>query len=275
MKKLSNKVRARIEEYKNKKVLTLREQIAALLLRSEKFLSESYSGPIEGGFLRYSREQEVFCQRWHIKTSWSGRDEDLAESVEPGPLAFYQNQSKHGAIANVGMNQESLAGGDPYGEAWALDLGKVTGNFIYIRIDPWTAKDDIDWRKIRKLKADCFGSDFREKSDTFARDLCWYDLLTRFQLDLQDIADIWYHTDDRLREDIRAIFKKGKAISRGRVNPENREDYNEDEYVRAPGTDRYGQPRFQDTIEGSIDRISAYILQIENYAINFHPSVNF
>jgi hypothetical protein len=253
MKKLSNEIRLRIKEYKkNKKAFTVREQIAALLVRNETFQSESRSGPVEGCFFDGSPALELFCHRWHINSRWDGKDDTLAEFIDMTVHIFSKSEWGTGKR-------------DPYDGVWALNLGQVMSNYIYLRIDPWTAKKDIgsQWREIEKLQKECYGEIFGKKHETFCRDLCWYDLYKRNGKTENEIANIWKE-DPELKIDVKNLFDKRKK------------QWNTlDEYIENPGDNRRGFTPFEEAINRAILRIAKSVKLIEQYAIKFHYSVNF
>jgi len=169
---LSRDERKRINEFRKKEVFNLQEQIAALLVRNEIWQKESRSGPEDGQFLTGSQAWERFCHRWHIDTMWPGTDQSLAQFIKTKPVL-------HHRIRGVeGMTNLDDGSSDPFGEVWTLGLGRTKGNFLYMRIDPWTGIDDIrnNWRRIMGWKRKCFSETFTRKHETFGRDLCWYDL---------------------------------------------------------------------------------------------------
>jgi hypothetical protein len=208
---------ARIDEllnYENREY-SIDEQKAELLCRNKAFVEDcgkletyflirhrlgwTFEGMIERskGKKKYPTEEEVlaefglkrmpehdwFYEKWSIWIDWAGEQFDLNWSVYAGPKLcalspFEEHPLPYETITLNGNRMVTRK------EWFRRDA--------YIVIDPWTTGDDIEklCKNLPEVKEACFGFSVESKS-FFARDLCWYDLSTEFELNPTQVAKMW------------------------------------------------------------------------------------
>jgi len=159
-----------------------KEQLAALLIRNNQFLKEWWRIESIGDnvVIPWGR----FCDRWKINQLWNGSLHNLSEFVRVEPGLIY----------------------DPL-HAWPLTNGfelvpfpPDRPDYLYIKIEPWTNVDDIQWKRIKELKKAIFGYIDQEKN-SFEKAICWYDLHNQEKLGYGQIAEIWIEKEARYIED--------------------------------------------------------------------------
>jgi hypothetical protein len=171
------------------------EQRAELLLRNSYFLkglqrvyrlikkansirgAHIYKG-VDAGFeygkQRAYAEMGRLCDRWQISQKWNAKKETLPQFVILKPRFIY----------------DSPAHNWPYWEM--AQYPGVGQEYLYLRIDPWTSREDFtsSWREARRLQRAIFGFSEKEKSN-FGASLCWYDLHSDYHLSPLRVARLW------------------------------------------------------------------------------------
>jgi hypothetical protein len=154
------------------------EQKAELLLRNLQFLDErtrAGSASRQGVTIKFNARWQNFNYRWGIDGWWDGSDATLHEHVIMEPRIYYRDP-KSGIVWIHGRDLEHPYACDQRSEKLALNIADA-GAFIYIKINPWTLKDDLRNLEptIRKLREELFCYSERD-FENFGRDVCWYDL---------------------------------------------------------------------------------------------------
>lgn len=163
------------------------EQKAELLLRNKKFLEERARVGIplvqvspEGRSrpIGFSIEWQDFNYRWLIDGWWDGQGISLCKHIAMKPRVYYRDP-KSGIVWILGRDLEHPYACDQRSEKGALNIADE-GAFIYIKVNPWTLKEDLRELEptIRKLRKNIFRYSVRDLAN-FGRDLCWHDLHTQ------------------------------------------------------------------------------------------------
>jgi hypothetical protein len=185
---LSQRIEQRISE--SQSPYRPEEHRAELLLRNKQFLEErariraprrrvsSGAGKAKYSRMEFRTEWQNFNYRWWIDGWWDGRDATLRKHVIMKPRVFYRDP-KSGRVWILGRDLEHPYACDQRSERGALNIADE-GAFIYIKINPWTLKEDLRDLEpmIHKLGKDVFRYSVRDLAN-FGRDLCWYDLHTQ------------------------------------------------------------------------------------------------
>jgi len=138
---------------------------------------------------------EKFCERWHVKSGWDGKLENLNKFMR-NPVEIYYNTmtDRH--------NFEDAS-------KWAF----------FLRINAWTTLEDIKdrWGTIERIQRKILGKP--EKKANFSRDLCWYDLYKKYNLTPKQIAELW---TKKCPEDIDIlVIRRIKKIEKEQLSEED------------------------------------------------------
>lgn len=182
---LSRRIKQRISEGQHP--YSMEKQKAELLLRNQQFLEERervgvplLRGLTGKGRARYKSREfsdawQNFNYRWWIDGWWDGSDTTLWKHVLIKPGVFFRDPES-GIVWILGRDFEHPYASNQKSEKEAFNIADE-GAFIYIKINPWTLREDL--RKleptIHKLREKVFRYSVREM-EKFSRDLCWYDL---------------------------------------------------------------------------------------------------
>jgi hypothetical protein len=114
------------------------------------------------------------CNHWQIRENWNLSKDTLPQCVKMDIGVIYGSAEKGWWDSDT-----------PY-------PGVDSEAFIYVRIDPWTKREDLEaaWGRIEDLKKTVFGYSDKDK-DSFGNMLCWYDLNKEYGLSLLVIARLW------------------------------------------------------------------------------------
>ncbi len=158
-----------------------------ILKRSGKFLKELSA---EGLFpFHHDDEWQDFCARWRISPNWNGDLVDLEKKIVPLEIMCRRSSAQmKPAWKSEGpkLRQWSIyprmkgdwGGADQRGDDWA-EIVQREDAFVYIRIDPWTTLQEIQfyWLEIQHQQKAVYGFDLERAKPKFFMHLCWYDLV--------------------------------------------------------------------------------------------------
>jgi hypothetical protein len=179
---ISERIRIRIRE--SNRNYSPKEQKAELLLRNQQFLEERERKGLplrhpatdtRWELTEYNAEWQNFNYRWWIDGYWDGCDATLWEHVMMEPGVFFRDPDSR-IVWILSRDYEQPCASDQSSDTAALNIADE-GAFIYIKINPWTLKENLRELEpmIRKLRKKVFRYSVREMHN-FGRDLCWYDL---------------------------------------------------------------------------------------------------
>jgi hypothetical protein len=204
----------RIKNMNHDKEFTRKEQKSKLLLRNEVFLRE-WKKASKGESLHEGLSAEEkwsdFIKRWSIDGWWDGREETLVTHINIRPEVYFSDP-----IGRKSWAFRMCPNGFEWPFSLPLDLFSEDA-FIYIKVSPWTLKEDFVrlWPAIRRAKARVFGPEERAKRN-FDRDLYFFDLYKkggkRGRLSYEQIRLKW-NKDATNREQI-----KGRETIRFGIN---------------------------------------------------------
>jgi hypothetical protein len=242
-------------------------------LLEEALVDNDSGGPVHP-FIYFNHSFNEFCQRWNLYIDWDGDINNLSASIFETPIIVYD----HWAAGTSGINFSRIP-------------RPQKSFYLGLSLDAWTSLSDIIkiWPKIEKLQKEIFDYKAEKKSDTFGRDLAWYDL-KKNGLSLGKIAKDWikYRPEDIDLITIKS-FKKGhekilkeklkghtsilkdhiallKMINDGEFGKDIKSEYESDKKLYSTGEMESGKkfaPRFHDAIKQGIKRIGFYIKQTD------------
>ncbi len=203
----------RIKESRRK--YSRREQRAELLIRNPQFMEkwqdiqETHKKAAMIGGQKWADDfarlqVNGLCERWGISKKWDATKASLSKFIETEP----------------GLVYHPIWAGLPVDPAEArIFPDNLRPDYLYIKIDPWTLRDDVvaAWPRVEKLKKVIFGYSGKGKSN-FGQALCWYDLHKQQRWGYGKIASVWIQEEAphiRDTESFRITVREGiKRIDR-------------------------------------------------------------
>lgn len=220
-----------------------------------------------------------FCLRWHIYSTWDGNIDTLSEFIKDSPEIICEPVNYLLVNGRIYFPDKEIIRSE--------DLEGI--NYLYIKVDAWTSLEKIKeiWSRIEEFQRTIFNYKAELKSN-FSRDLCWYDLKTKFNLSYGKIAKLWIKhfpedidllvvkkfkkdNEESLKEKLQGqtsfledYLKLLNMIKTGRLGEEIRSNFDEDRDYYITGKTEYNKvtPRFIDAINKAVKRMKSYINQM-------------